>query len=138
MRDLLRVDKMKKENVIEFVGKGIVDDEEIEIRFKTIKEQIDFKDKGLYGLRDIEIIIKPLVEDNGVVYRIITNKTEKEPTYIVMYKNPKQPKDLRERFEVFEGVCENFAPSGKCAFSNGLEKLIVHYDDILQMKPIKD
>lgn len=126
---------MKKENVIEFVGKGIVDNEEIEIRFKTVRELIDFEDKSLYGYKDIEIKIKPLIEE-GVVYTIVKNKAEKEPMYIVMYKNPRQPKDVREKFEVFEGVCENFMPTGKCAFSNDKEKLIVHYDDIIQMKPI--
>lgn len=56
--------------------------------------------------------------------------------YRVYYKNPndlaRQPKT-----KVFEGVCENFAPSDKLAFRNKNDQmLVVRYADIIQMMPI--
>ena len=53
--------------------------------------------------------------------------------YIVFYKYPNRSRQ-DSRLGVFEGYCENFAPSGKCVFSNeNGEMLIIEYQDIIQM-----
>lgn len=63
--------------------------------------------------------------------------------YKVVYKYPLQDVDRRRRilqgtYGVFEGVCENFS-THLSAFSNDNgQMLLVDYDDIIQMRPIKD
>ena len=52
----------------------------------------------------------------------------------------KHPDDTMRQPSIhsFVGECENFNPSGTCAFSNGKsEMLIVRYADIIQMTPMK-
>lgn len=57
--------------------------------------------------------------------------------YVLMFKHPNAPKD-EGRIETFKGVCENFIATGKCAFSNDEnEMLLVNYKDIVQMKPFR-
>lgn len=57
-----------------------------------------------------------------------------EGTYVVTFKNPNDYVDEYNFFK-FIGVCENFIPTGKCAFKNeNNQMLIVHYDDIVQMR----
>jgi hypothetical protein len=54
--------------------------------------------------------------------------------YVVRFKDPSCPKDV-DYYKSFVGKCENFNPSGKCAFSNeNNEMLIVDYKDISQMR----
>lgn len=51
----------------------------------------------------------------------------KDTVYLVIYN----------RNDSFEGKCENFVPTDKCAFINeNNEMLLVHYKDIVQMKPL--
>lgn len=57
--------------------------------------------------------------------------------YVVLFKHPEQ--SIRDpKVERFKGFCENFHPSGKCAFRNEKnEMLVVRYEDIIQMKLTK-
>lgn len=57
--------------------------------------------------------------------------------YNIIFQQPHS--QLNEgNFKTFNGVCENFTPSGKCVFLNDEnEMLVVHYNDIVQMKPVK-
>lgn len=58
--------------------------------------------------------------------------------YIVVFKHPRyRSYEYGLRIEAFEGKCDNFTSTGNCAFSNDKgEMLIVHYRDIVQMKPV--
>jgi hypothetical protein len=62
-------------------------------------------------------------------------------TYFVEYKSPKcsterTQRQIQTRIFNFEGVCENFTTSGKCAFrNNNNEMLLVDYHDIIQLSP---
>lgn len=50
-----------------------------------------------------------------------------DTVYLVVYN----------RNSTFEGKCENFTTNDKCAFRNeDNEMLLVHYKDIVQMKPL--
>ena len=55
-------------------------------------------------------------------------------TYVVRFRDPNCPKDVCV-YNTFVGECENFVPTGTCAFSNeNNEMLIVHFKDIVQMR----
>ena len=63
--------------------------------------------------------------------------------YQVYYKSPFQNIDRKHRMiqskiSMFEGVCENFS-THLSAFSNDKgELLLIDYEDIIQLKPIKE
>ena len=55
------------------------------------------------------------------------NQLNPNTVYLVVYN----------RNSTFEGKCENFTTNDKCAFINeDNETLLVHYKDIIQMKPL--
>lgn len=58
--------------------------------------------------------------------------------YIVVFKHPDDDTST-PNYRKFVGKCDNFVPSGVCAFSNdNNEMLIVRYRDIAQMRLISN
>jgi hypothetical protein len=127
---------------IDFIGKGFIDGKSVEINFKTSDISVEYGGKVI----PILTIIPSFNKEKGIFFEMKTiNEDKKDPfkingKYIVMFKKPNSRNVKNETtYQTFEGVCENFVTTGKCAFSNeDGEMLIVHYDDIVQLKPIID
>lgn len=128
------------ESDLTFVGTGkLSNGKTMEVHFKTSNFNIE-RDY----LTAPRIIIDPKInKDTDTFFEIHEKNEPKNPAqingkYIVMFKKPNS-KFMRNEttYQTFEGVCENFVTTGKCAFSNeNNEMLIVHYDDIVQLKPV--
>lgn len=55
--------------------------------------------------------------------------------YIVLFKSPRASSVGDPPLFKFTGECDNFTPTGICAFSNqNNEMLLVSYKDIVQMR----
>jgi hypothetical protein len=131
------------ETELTFVGTGKLNDgKTIEIHFKTDNLNIE-KDY----LATPRIIIDPMLNQQSKTYFQIntldgkpTNPAQINGKYIVMFKKPNSAYVRNEtKYQIFEGICENFVTNGKCAFSNeDKQMLIVHYDDIMQLKPVSE
>lgn len=58
--------------------------------------------------------------------------------YYIVYKRPLLPYSSSMKPLVFKGEVLNFTPTGKCVFKNEKEQyLVTHYNDILQLEPLK-
>lgn len=134
-----------KKEVISFVGKGTIDGKNVEVHFKTNNFEVKQEDR----MSPPTIVIDPLLNEKDLTFvqvkavdDIAVLKTPNPALingkYIVMFKKPRDRWIRNEtKYETFEGICENFVTTGKCAFTNeNQEMLIVHYDDIVQLKPV--
>jgi hypothetical protein len=141
------MDKVTKEDeikIIDFIGKGKFGGKDTEIHFQAAEHDVMIDTNNWVNP---EIKIKPIIHkeySNYVQFNTVKNNpipndpAQIKGKYIIMFKKPRDKWVKNEtKYETFEGACKNFVPSGKCAFSNeDNEMLIVPYDDIVQLKPV--